>query len=82
MIVSIKSALMSKGITSDFLVEKIAKLLDAKTITQSGIEYDDNAIILKTIELVLKLGGIRGIGNGPTIAIFNNAPGKDDKLKY
>jgi len=82
MLVNIKAALVAKGVTSDSLASKIASLMDAKNVTNSGIQYDDNVTQLKTVELALKLWGIKGIGNAPVVAIFNNVPNKDERLQY
>lgn len=82
MIVNIKAALIAKWVDSDKLATKIASLMDAKNVTNSWIVYDDNVTQLKTVELALKLWGIKGIGNAPVVAIFNNVPQKDERLQY
>lgn len=46
------------------------------------MEYDDNVTQLNTVKLALQLGGIKGIGNAPVVAIFNNMPKKDERLQY
>jgi hypothetical protein len=79
---NIKHSLVAFGISSDLIAQKIYKLMNAKGVTNSWIEFDDNKTILETVKLVLKLGGIKGLGDWPQIAIFNNMPSKDEKLKY
>lgn len=82
MIVNIKASLIEKWVTTDVLAAKIWKLLNAKTRTNGWIEYDDNVTQLNTVKLALQLWGIKGIGNAPIVAIFNNMPKKDEKLQY
>ena len=79
---TIKGALSEKWINSDLIAEKLYKMLDAKWVTNSWIQFDDNKAILDALKLILKLSGAQGLGDGPNIAIFNNVPGKNEKLQF
>lgn len=79
---TIKGALSEKWINSDLIAEKLYKMLDAKWVTNSWIVFDDNKAILDALKLILKLSGAQNLWDGPNIAIFNNVPWKNEKLKY
>ena len=79
---TIRGALSERWINSDLIANKLFKLLDAKSVTNSWIVYDDNKSVLEAIKLILKLNWAQWIGDWPNIAIFNNVPGKNEKLEY
>lgn len=79
---TIKGALSEQWINSNLIAEKLYKMLDAKWVTNSWIEFTDNKAILEAIKLILKLNGAQWIGDGTNIAIFNNVPLKNEKLQF
>jgi hypothetical protein len=70
------------NIGSDTMAKKLKQLLDATTINNNWDIMCDNKVQLDTLKLLLKLHWANISSNKIQINLFNNMPGKDDKLWY
>lgn len=78
----VTKALQDKGMNHLYIVDKLQYIMDtAYTINNNGDKMPDFKVMLKWVELLLKLSWIE-IDNKIQIAIFNNIPKQGETLRY